>query len=104
MAKQTTITIETSSVLILQARNAHRTWCPQCAVEGEMIALDNTNVISNLDQRAVEQWLDSGELHRVNALDGSSLICLNSLLACLQNTYPANRGLPRLPNTEKEKI
>jgi hypothetical protein len=104
MAKQTTITIETRSVLILQARNAHRAWCPQCAAEREMIAFDNTDVISNLDQRAVEQWLDSGELHRVNALDGSSLICLNSLLACLQNTNPANCGFPRLPNTEKERI
>jgi hypothetical protein len=103
MAKQTTITIETSSLLILQSRNSHRAWCPQCAAEGEMIAGENTGIFSNLDQWAMEQWLNSGELHRTNAPDGSSLICLNSLLACLQNTKPANCGLPQLPNTEKEK-
>jgi hypothetical protein len=104
MAKQTTITIETSSVFILQCRDTHRAWCPQCAAEREMTAVDNTKLISNLDQRAFEQWLDSGELHRLNALDGSSLICLNSLLASLQNTNPAKCGFPRLPNTEKERI
>jgi hypothetical protein len=103
MAKQTTITVETSSLLILQGRISRRAWCPQCGAEGEMVAMDNTNVISNLDQRAMEQWLNSGELHRTNAPDGSSVICLNSLLACLQNTNPANCGLPRLPNKEKEK-
>jgi len=103
MAKQTTITVETSSLLILQGRISRRAWCPQCGAEGEMVAMDNTNVISNLDHRAMEQWLNSGELHRTNAPDGSSVICLNSLLACLQNTNPANCGLPRLPNKEKEK-
>ncbi len=103
MAKQTTITVETSSLLILQGRISRRAWCPQCAAEEDMIAVENTRAISNLDQRALERWLTSGELHRTNAPDGSSVICLNSLLACLQNTNPANCGLPRLPNKEKEK-
>ncbi len=101
MAKQTTITIEVGSLLILQARNSRRTWCPQCNSEEEMI--DSAKVSSNLEQPALERWLNSGELHRTNAPDGSSLICLNSLLACLQNTNLANRGLPRSRNTEKER-
>ncbi|MEA2542077.1 MAG: hypothetical protein QOH35_3443 [Acidobacteriaceae bacterium] len=88
MAKQTTITVETSSLLILQGRISLRAWCPQCAAEGDMIAVENTGAISNLDQRALERWLTSGELHRANAPDGSSVICLNSLLACLQNLNP----------------
>jgi hypothetical protein len=88
MAKQTTITVETRSLLIVQGRVSRRAWCPQCAAEVDMIAVENTGVISNLDQRALERWLTSGELHRTNAPDGSSVICLNSLLACLQNTNP----------------
>jgi hypothetical protein len=88
MAKQTTITIETSSLLILQGRISRHAWCPQCAAEGDMIAVENTGAISNLDQRALERWLTSGELHRTNGPDGSSVICLKSLLACLQNTNP----------------
>lgn len=84
MTKQTKITIETESLLILQGRNSSRAWCPRCAAEVEMIALENTGVISNLDRPAIEEWLNSGELHRTQTPDGSELICLNSLLARVQ--------------------
>jgi hypothetical protein len=85
MAKQTKITIETDSLLILRGRNSNCAWCPQCAAEAEMIALDNVGVISNLDQAAVEEWLSSGELHRSKSANGSTVICLNSLLARVRN-------------------
>jgi hypothetical protein len=51
-----------------------------------MIALENAGVVSNLDQPALEEWLNSEELHRSRATDGSTLICLNSLLARVQKT------------------
>jgi hypothetical protein len=86
MAKQTKITIETDSLLILRGGNSRRAWCPRCAAEGEMISLENTGVISNLERPALEEWLNSGELHGSQAADGSTLICLNSLLARVQNT------------------
>jgi hypothetical protein len=86
MAKQTTITIETDSLLMLRGRSSRRAWCPLCAAEGEMVALESVGVISNLEQPALEEWLNSGELHRSQAAGGSELICLNSLLARVQNT------------------
>jgi hypothetical protein len=86
MAKQTKITIETDSLLILRGGNSTRAWCPRCAAEGEMIALKNTGVISNLETPLLEEWLNAGELHRSQAADGSILVCLNSLLARVQNT------------------
>jgi hypothetical protein len=86
MAKQTKITIETDSLLILRGRSSARTWCPLCRADVEMIALDNVGVISNLDRSAVEKWLNSRELHRSQAADGSALVCLNSLLARVQST------------------
>ena len=86
MAKRTKITIETDSMLILRGRNSRRAWCPLCAIESEVIALDNVGVISNLEPPALEEWLNSDELHRSQAADGSVLICLNSLLARVQNT------------------
>lgn len=86
MAKKTKITIETDSLLILQGRSSTRAWCPLCAAEGEMIALENAGVISNLERPAMEEWLNSPELHRSQAADGSALICLNSLLARVQKT------------------
>jgi hypothetical protein len=84
MAKQTKITIETDSLLILRSRTSRRAWCPLCAAEGEMIALENVGVISNLERPAVEEWLNSEKLHRSQAADDSVLVCLNSLLARVQ--------------------
>jgi hypothetical protein len=103
MAKQTTITIETKSLLILHSRSSRAAYCPDCGAEVEMIAFDDNGVISSLDRAALEQWLNSGELHHADAADGSSLICLNSLAARVRNTNPANRGLARLLDTKKER-
>jgi hypothetical protein len=89
MAKQTRITIETDSLLILRGRNSRRGWCPLCAAEVEMITLEDAGVISNLERRALEEWLNSGELHRSQAADGSAVVCLNSVLARVQNTKPS---------------
>ncbi len=90
MAKQTTITVETESLLILQARSSNRLWCPACGAEVDMIAMEHVGVVSNLDQPAIEQWLNSAGLPRSQDLNGSTLLCLNSLLARVQN--------PQLPD------
>jgi len=86
MAKQTKITIETDSLLILRGRNSARAWCPRCAAEVEMIAMKDVGVLSNMDPHALEEWLHSEELHRLQATDGSPFTCLNSLLARVQKT------------------
>jgi hypothetical protein len=86
MAKRTKITIETDSLLILRGRSSLRAWCDRCAAEVEMVALEATAVISNLERPELEEWLSSGELHRLQAANGSALICLNSLLARVQKT------------------
>ena len=86
MAKHTRISIETDSLLIVQGRSSLRGWCSRCSAEVDMIALQETGVISNLEQPELEQWLNSGEIHRCQAADGSRLTCLNSLLARVQKT------------------
>jgi hypothetical protein len=86
MSKQTKITIETESLLILRGRNSRRAWCTQCAAEAEVITLEEVGVISNFDQSAFEQWVNSPELHRSETPSGSTLICLKSLLARVQKT------------------
>jgi hypothetical protein len=86
MSKHTKITIETSSLMILRGRNSRRTWCPVCQAKGEVIALEEVGIISNLERSALEEWLNSGELHRLEAADGLTLICLNSLLAYVRKT------------------
>jgi hypothetical protein len=86
MARRTKITIETESLLILRSRRSRRAWCPRCAAEADVIALEDVGVISNLQRPAMEEWLNSEELHRARATDGSMLVCLNSLLARVQKT------------------
>jgi hypothetical protein len=86
MAKQTKVTIETESLLILRGRTTNRAWCPACAVEREVIALEEIGVISNLERSALEEWLNSGNLHRLQTANRSTLICLNSLIAQVQKT------------------
>jgi hypothetical protein len=81
MAKQTKITIESQSLLILRGRSSARAWCPDCAAASEMIAIDSAGLIANL-----ERPLNSGELHQLQSTDGSTLICLNSLMARVRKT------------------
>jgi hypothetical protein len=54
-----------------------------------MIPIEGLGVISNLAPTEVEQWLESEAIHRLQAADGASLICLNSLLKRVQKTKTA---------------
>ena len=61
----------------------------ECSNATLQIALEDAGVISSLERRALEEWLNSGELHRSQAADGSAVVCLDSLLARMQNTKPS---------------
>lgn len=89
MAKQTRITIETDSLLVLKVRTSLRAWCPQCQAEGDVIPLQGLGVISNLAVPELDAWMDSEDLHRSQLADGSALICLNSLLKRVHRTKHA---------------
>jgi hypothetical protein len=102
MAKQTKITIETDSLLILRGRSSRRAWCPRCTAEVDTIALEDAGVVSNLEPAALEEWLNSGELHRLQAADGSTLTCLNSLLARVQKTTTTQPGASAATKQKKE--
>jgi hypothetical protein len=91
MAKQTKITVKTDSLLMLRGRKALRGWCPECGAHGEMIPFNAMEVVSNLSPAEVESWLESEEIHRSQAADGTSLICFNSLLKRLPKTNPPGK-------------
>lgn len=85
MAKQMRITIRQDGLLIVRGHSSRLAWCPGCQAEGEMIALDRAAVITGTSPARTEGWLDSPSLHRLQAVDGSPLICLKSLLGCVMN-------------------
>jgi hypothetical protein len=89
MSRETKITIETDSLLILRGRSSLRTWCPDCASEVEVIPLDGVGVISNLAPSEIEAWIQSEYLHHAQAADGAPLICMNSMLKRIQKKGPA---------------
>jgi len=80
MAKRTTITMETDSLLVLRGRIPLRALCPECGAEVEMIPLNDLGVVSNLPPREVQGWLESEEMHHTTAPDGVHMICLQSML------------------------
>lgn len=86
MAKRTTVTIETDSLLVLRGRSTLRTWCPQCGAKAEMIPLNVVGVVSNLPPSEVQAWMESPDLHHTKAADGTALICLNSMLKRVRRT------------------
>ena len=89
MSKQTKITIETDSLLVLRGATSLRGWCRQCAAETEMIPIEGVGVVSNLAPSEVEVWLECEDIHRSQAVDGAQLICLNSLVKRVQGTKTA---------------
>jgi len=95
MAKKTTITIETSSLLIHQERNARGAWCPACGAEVEMIE------VTSQEMSTLAPWLKSRHVHRSETPDGTALLCLKSLLAIAQTAKSADCGFPWLPNKER---
>ena len=88
MSRETKITIESDSLLIVHGRSSLQAWCPDCASEVEMIPLDGVGVISNLVPPEIEAWIQSEDLHQVIA-DGALLICLNSMLQRIQKKWHA---------------
>jgi hypothetical protein len=86
MAKQTKITIETDSLLVMRGTVSPRGWCPDCAAESAVIPFNGIGVISNLTPSEVQAWLECEAIHHSQAPDGTHLICMNSLLKRLQKS------------------
>lgn len=86
MAKRTTITVETDSLFVLRGQRSLRAWCPQCSVESEMIPLNELSAILNLPESEARAWLESEDLHHAAAADGSSMICVVSMLKRVRRT------------------
>jgi hypothetical protein len=104
MAKQVTITIETNSVVVLHARTSGRVCCRRCANKSEMLNLALPSEEGMAGWTLMQQLIDGGEIHHEQAPDGSSLVCLNSLLAFVHNRSQSRGHSLREINTIEEEI
>ena len=93
MPKQTHITIETDSLLILKGGVSLRAWCGHCGAEADFIPIAGVGIVSNLAAPEIRAWMESEDLHEAVAADGSPLICFNSLLKLLPHNQTQRRSV-----------
>ena len=58
-----------------------------------MIPLNDVGVVSNLPPAEVQAWLESPALHHTKTADGTTLICLNSMLKRVRRTRKRESAL-----------
>ena len=73
--KETTITIETISLLVLRTGQLRTMWCAACKANVPVLELAKRDLWS---LRRLPR-----NLHQFDAADGMALICLNSLLSAI---------------------
>jgi hypothetical protein len=93
--RRTEITVETDRVLIIRKSNSTRVWCAECGREVDMVDLNEVGAIAGTLPPGMAQRLPGESLstkpmlsgcgerpgwHWSQAADGSTLVCLESLL------------------------
>ncbi len=78
--KAKTVTIEAHQLLIIRRGRIERGWCQSCGAEVEVITRQSVEFRRQGNTDLFQHWLDEGRVHSLRAADGSTGICLNSLL------------------------
>jgi hypothetical protein len=81
VVKRTEVTIETNQVVLIRSRQQPvRSWCPECRREVDMIDLKEVESLTGTTQPMLSSSGGDRRWHWSQAEDGSSLVCLESLL------------------------
>jgi hypothetical protein len=83
--KTTQVTLETKRVQIIRRLRSFRSWCPECAHDVDMVGLEDASALTGMTQPELLQWAGSGSWHFSQLLEGTQLICLDSLMKSLPN-------------------
>lgn len=85
MVKTIKITIETESLLVVRKGKTTLTWCPACCADVETVVLEGYSLGPDITfNHHLEHWLRTGKLHLWRPAEGSTQICLRSLLQCFE--------------------
>ncbi|HEX3187481.1 MAG TPA: hypothetical protein VHQ94_21960 [Pyrinomonadaceae bacterium] len=71
------ITLEMDRWVVV-SRPKKRRWCSTCALEVEMISIDDAALRAQVNSRTIFQWAESGAVHSSETAEGLLLICPNS--------------------------
>lgn len=82
MAKKVTITIETDNVLLVRRRQGigRRIWCESCRAIVDFATVKDACRFTSTDAHALRDLMTEDILHAITQADGSTVICLASLL------------------------
>ena len=88
--KRTEITVETDRVWIIRKSHSTRGWCAECGREVDMVGLKEADALLGMTQPRLSQPLSTQPMlpgcgdrrgwHWSQAADGSSLVCVESVL------------------------
>jgi len=71
------------------------TWCPACCADAEVMVLDGHSLGPDITFNYLEHWLRNGKLHLWRPAEGSTHICLKSLLQCFEAETITGLGIPK---------
>ena len=71
------ITLEMDRWVVV-SRPKKRRWCSTCALDVEMISIDDAALRAQVNSRTIFQWAESGAVHSTESAEGLLLICPNS--------------------------
>ncbi len=71
------ITLEMDRWVVV-SRPKKKRWCSTCALEVEMISIDDAALRAQVNSRTIFQWAESGAVHSSETAEGLLLICPNS--------------------------
>ena len=78
MRTRTEITLETDRWIVV-GRKKEKRWCSTCALEVEMLSIDDAALRAQVNSRTIFQWAESGMVHWTESAKGLLLICPISL-------------------------
>lgn len=83
MSRRTEITIETERTVLVNLHPASLVaWCDECLAHVPTITSRQAASLLQLSAAALQQLLQSQQLHLIEECEGLILICLNSLYHC----------------------
>jgi hypothetical protein len=92
LRKRTEITVETDRVVIIRRHRSNRTWCRQCGSEVDLISLGEAAVVAGLPEEAFLHGAQAKGWHVLEDGEGTSLVCLESLLKSQMSDLKPRRG------------
>ena len=78
--KRTSITIETTRLLIVSTDKNRLSWCPGCAAEVKMLTVNEAVAVARKGAGEIFRQIEDKELHYIQIPGSPVLICPNSLL------------------------